>query len=282
MGNHNTQFENQDWDIIIEPNRSEKNYLKDIKRFGDLFYILTWRDIKVKYKQTFLGILWLIIRPLLSSIIFTVVFSRIAHFKSSGDYPYFMMVLTGMLPWQFFSSAINDSASSLIGNSSLITKVYFPRMIIPASSILTCFIDFVISLILLLVIMLFYGILPDFNFIFLPVFIFLLLLFVFGCGLLLTSLNVNYRDFRYIIPFMLQFGLYVSPVGFNSNVIDSRWQIWFSLNPMTGIINGFRWCILGEPLHFNSVLISISGIIIFSLIGWRQFRKTEKSFADFI
>ena len=187
-----------------------------------------------------------------------------------------------MLPWQFFSSAINESASSLVGNSSLITKVYFPRMIIPASSILTCFIDFVISLILLFVIMLLYGVLPDIKLIFLPVFILLLVMFVFGCGLLLTSLNVNYRDFRYIIPFMLQFGLYVSPVGFNTNVIDSRWQIWFSLNPMTGIINGFRWCILGEPLHFNSVLISILGIIIFSLIGWRQFRKTERSFADFI
>ena len=282
MSNHNAQVEKEDWDIILEPNRSEKNYLKDFKRFKDLFYILAWRDIKVKYKQTFLGVLWLIIRPLLSSIIFTVVFSRIAHLKSSGDYPYFIMVLTGMLPWQFFSSAINESTSSLIGNTSLITKVYFPRMIIPASAILTCFVDFMISFVLLLVIMLLFRVFPDPMIFFLPVFILLLVCFVFGCGLLLTSLNVNYRDFRYIIPFILQFGLYVSPVGFDANAIGHKWQIWFSLNPMTGIINGFRWCLLGEPLNLSAVLISCVTIAIVLIIGWRHFRKTEKSFADFI
>jgi lipopolysaccharide transport system permease protein len=275
-------LKSNDWDIIIAPKRSDKNYFEDIKRFKELFYILTWRDIKVKYKQTYLGLLWLVLRPLLSSIIFTIVFSRIAHFKSYGDYPYFIMVLTGMLPWQFFSSSINDASSSLIGNTSLITKVYFPRMIIPASSILTCFIDFLITLILLLAIMIFFGFYPDVNFVFLPIFIFLLLVFAFGVSLLLTSLNVKYRDFRYIIPFLLQFGLYISPVGFNSNVIDAKWQFWFSVNPMTGIINGFRWCLLGEPLNYMALGISfVFSLLIFSW-GWVHFRRTEKSFADFI
>ena len=235
MIKHNTHLESDDWDIIIEPNRSEKNYFLDIKRFKELFYILTWRDIKVKYRQTYLGLLWLVLRPLLSSIIFTFIFSRIAHFKSYEDYPYFIMVLTGMLPWQFFSSSINDASSSLIGNTSLITKVYFPRMIIPASSILTCFVDFLISLILLLLIMLFFGFYPVANFVFLPFFICLLLVFSMGFSLLLTSFNVKYRDFRYIIPFLLQFGLYISPVGFNSNAIDAKWQFLFSINPMSGL-----------------------------------------------
>jgi len=282
MSHRNTQLEYEDWDIILEPNRDEKNYLKDFLRFKDLFYILTWRDIKVKYKQTLLGVLWLLIKPLLSSLIFTFVFSRIAHLKTSGNYPYFIMVLTGMLPWQFFSSAINESTSSLISNTSLITKVYFPRMIIPASAIMTCFVDFMISFVLLLLIMLMFGVFPDPMIFFLPIFILLLLCFVFGCGLLLTSLNVNYRDFRYIIPFILQFGLYVSPVGFDTNVIGSQWQIWFSLNPMTGIINGFRWCLLGEQLNLNAVLISCVTIAVVFTIGWRHFRKTEKSFADII
>jgi lipopolysaccharide transport system permease protein len=266
--------------VIIEPGRTEKNYWKDLWLFRELFYILSWRDIKVRYKQTVIGAAWSIIRPLLTTIIFTIVFSRVAKLGASNGAPYAILVFAGMLPWQFFANALSEASSSLIGNANLVSKVYFPRMIIPASSIITSLVDFGISFLLLLGMLLFYQYAPDVKIFLLPVFVLLALASAFGIGLYITALNVKYRDFRYIIPFIIQIGLYVSPVGFSSTVVPEKWKFWFSLNPMVGIIDGFRWCILDEPINVVSLVTSIVITFLFILIGVYYFRKTEKSFAD--
>ena len=266
--------------IIIEPGRSEKNYWRDLWLFRELFYILSWRDIKVRYKQTVIGAAWSIIRPLFTTIIFTIVFSRVAKLGAPPGVPYAILVFAGMLPWQFFANAMGEASNSLIGNANLVSKVYFPRMIIPASSVITSLVDFGISFLLLLSMCLFYGYTPDVKIFFLPLFVLLSLAAALGVGLYITALNVKYRDFRYIIPFAVQIGLYISPVGFSSSVVPDKWKLWYSLNPMVGIIDGFRWCILGDTIHWNSFLISCGVTIFFVIIGIYYFRKTEKSFAD--
>src|SRR5258706_2509167 len=220
--------------VIIEPGRAEKNYWRDLWGFRELFYILSWRDIKVRYKQTVFGATWSIIRPLLTTIIFTVVFSRVAKLGAPVGTPYAIMVFAGMLPWQFFANALSEASNSLTGNANLVSKVYFPRMIIPASSIITSLVDFGISFLLLLAMMIFYQYLPDAKIILLPIFILEALMAAFGVGLYITALNVKYRDFRYIIPFIVQIGLYITPVGFNSSVVPAKWRLWYSLNPMVG------------------------------------------------
>ena len=267
------------WDLIIGAGHTEKNYWKDLWRYRELFYILSWRDIKVRYKQTVVGAMWSLIRPLLTTIIFTIVFNRIAKLDSPGT-PYALMVFTGMLPWQFFSNALSESSNSLIGNSNLITKVYFPRLIIPASSVITSLVDLGISFIIMMGMFLWYKYIPSWHIIFLPLFISLAFSCAFGVGLYLTAVNVKYRDFRYIIPFIVQFGLYVSPVGFNSNVVSEKWRILYSLNPMVGVIDGFRWCILGEAIHWNSFMVSVTITFIFQWFGIYYFRKMERTFAD--
>lgn len=273
-------IEKEEWDLVIEAGRSEKNYWKDLWRYRELFYILSWRDIKVRYKQTVIGAAWSIIRPLLTTIIFTIVFSRIAKLGNPGGAPYALMVFAGMLPWQFFSNALSESSNSLIGNANLITKVYFPRMIIPASSVITSLVDLGISFIIMTGMFVWFQFLPSWHIIFLPLFILLAFLASFGIGLYLTAVNVKYRDFRYIIPFIVQFGLYITPVGFSSNIIDEKYRLWFAINPMTGIIDGFRWCLLGEPMNWTSFYISVAIISIFLYIGIYYFRKVEKTFAD--
>jgi lipopolysaccharide transport system permease protein len=272
--------ESDQWDLVIEPGRSEKNYWRDLWRYRELFYILSWRDIKVRYKQTVIGAAWSIIRPLLTTIIFTIVFSRIARLDNPGNAPYMLMVFAGMLPWQFFSNALSEASSSLVGNANLITKVYFPRMIIPASSVITSLVDFAISFIILLGMFAWFRYIPSWHIIFLPVFIVLAFLCAFGVGLYLTAVNVKYRDFRYIIPFIIQFGLYITPVGFSSFVINEKWRMLYSLNPMVGVIDGFRWCILGDPMHWPSFFVSIVITICFIWLGITYFRKMEKTFAD--
>ena len=269
--------------IIIEPGRAERNYWQDLWRYRELFYILSWRDIKVRYKQTVVGAAWGILRPLLTMIVFTAVFSRIAKLPSEGAAPYAILVYAAMLPWQFFANALSEASNSLIGNANLITKVYFPRLIIPASSVITSFVDFTISFALLFVLMAWYGYAPSWNIFFLPIFIILAFFTAFGVGLYLTALNVKYRDFRYIIPFIVQFGLYISPVGFSSSVVPEHWRWLYNLNPMAGVIDGFRWCILGESaLNINSVLTAVIISTLFTWIGIRYFRKMEKGFADVI
>ncbi|HTI11072.1 MAG TPA: ABC transporter permease [Puia sp.] len=268
-------------ELVIEAGASEKNYWKDLWRYRELFYILSWRDIKVRYKQTAIGAAWSIIRPLLTMIIFTIIFGRVAKLPPEGSAPYAIMVYAAMLPWQFFANALGEASNSLIGNTNLITKIYFPRMIIPASSVIVSFVDFGISFILMLALMIWYHFAPSWQIIFLPLFILMAFLASFGISLYITALNVKYRDFRYIIPFIVQFGLYVSPVGFSSSVVPEKWRLLYSLNPMVGVIDGFRWSILGEQkIYLPGFLVSNLVIVFFCFIGVRYFRKTEKTFAD--
>jgi lipopolysaccharide transport system permease protein len=270
--------------LVIEPGRTEKNYWTDLWRYRELFLILAWRDVAVRYKQTVIGILWAILRPLLTMFVFTVLFGRIAKLPSDGQAPYALMVFAAMLPWTLFSNALSEASNSLINNANLIGKVYFPRLIIPTATLVTAFIDFLISFVILLGMMIYYKFVPGWPALYLPFFIVLALLASLGPGLWITALNVKYRDFRYVIPFVVQFGLYVSPVGFSSNVIPEQWRLLYSLNPIVGVIDGFRWCLLGgnSPLYLPGFLLSLGIIALFLYLGISRFRKTEKTFADLI
>lgn len=274
--------------IIIEPGKTEKNYWKDLWRYRELFYILSWRDIKVRYKQTAIGVLWAIIRPLLTMIVFTFVFGRVANMKMDGVAPYSIMVFAGLLPWQLFSTSLTESSNSLIGNERLITKVYFPRLIVPASSVITSFIDFLISFAILLVMFIWYRYLPPVEIFAIPLFCVMAFVASFGPGLYLTALNVKYRDFRYIIPFIVQFGLFISPVGYSSTIVleKAEWLQWiYYLNPMVGVIDGFRWCIVRgarNPMLDYHFYISLGVTIFFLWLSIYKFRKMEKDFADLI
>ena len=271
--------------IIIEAGRAEKNYWNDLWRYRELFYILSWRDIKVRYKQTTLGVLWAIIRPLLTMIIFTFVFGKVAKMEVQSVVPYSLIVFAGLLPWQFFSNSLTESSNSLVGNERLVTKVYFPRMIIPASSVITSFIDFLISFAILLVLFVVYQYLPSARIFWMPLFWIMAFLASFGPGLYLTAMNVKYRDFRYIIPFIVQFGLFISPVGYTSAQIPEKYQALYALNPMTGVIDGFRWCIVKDapnPLLHYPFYISLSVTLFFLILSVYQFRKMERNFADLI
>jgi len=274
----------EDFDLIIEPGRSEKNYFADLWRYRELFYILSWRDIKVRYKQTVIGVAWSIIRPVLTMIVFTVIFGRIAKLPTEGTAPYSILVFAGLLPWQFFANSLTESSNSLIGNTNLISKVYFPRLIIPASSIITSFVDFLISFVIMIVLMVYYHYAPGWPALMIPVFLIIAFLASFGIGLYITTLNVKYRDFRYIVPFIVQFGLYVSPVGFSSNIIPEKWRLLYSINPMVGVIDGFRWCILGgaSKIYIPGFLLSLGIILLLVWYSILHFRKMEKAFADYI
>lgn len=267
-------------EIIIKPGLSERNYWRDIWRYRDLFYILSWRDIKVRYKQTVIGAAWSVVRPVLTTIVFTLIFSRVANLPAPSAVPYALMVYAGMLPWQFFSNSLTEASNSLVGNANLISKVYFPRIIVPASSIITSLVDFAIAFGVMVVMFFWYRFVPPMQILMLPVFIAIAFFCAFGVGLYLTAVNVKYRDFRYIIPFIVQFGLYITPVGFSSSVIPEKWRIVYALNPMVGVIDGFRWCILGQPFNLVSFSISIIMMVIFMIIGVWYFRRLEKTFAD--
>ncbi len=271
--------------LILEAGRADKNYWMDLWRYRELFLILAWRDIAVRYKQTIIGVAWAILRPFLTMIVFTVIFGRVAKLPSDGNTPYALMVFAAMLPWFLFSTSLTEASNSLISNSNLISKVYFPRLIVPTATVVTAFIDFLISFVILVGLMIYYQFAPSWNFLLLPVFILLALLASLGPGLWITALNVKYRDFRYIIPFIVQFGLYVSPVGFSSHVVPEQWRLLYSLNPMVGVIDGFRWCILGvndSPIHWSSFMLSLTIVAFFLWLGISQFRKMEKTFADLI
>ena len=275
-------------EVFIEPGRAERNYWKDLWRFRELFYILSWRDIKVRYKQTVIGVVWSVLRPLLTMLIFTFIFGRVANFMATEDIEYSLLVFAGLLPWQFFSTGLAEASNSLIGNERLISKVYFPRMIIPASSVITSLVDFFISLVLMFGLLVWYKTVPSVNLIFLPLFILMAFLASFGVGLWLTSLNVKFRDFKHVVPFLVQIGLYISPVAFTSvkaaTIIPEKFRLLYYLNPMAGVIDGFRWCFFGDktPIYWNGMFVSLAVVIIFLLIGIRTFRKMEKSFADLI
>ena len=270
--------------LIIEPGRTEKNYWADLWRYRELFFILAWRDLSVRYKQTIIGILWAVIRPFLTMVVFTVIFGRVAGLPSDGNVPYALLVFAALLPWSLFSNALGESSHSLINNANLIGKVYFPRLIIPTATLVTAFIDFLISFIILAAMMAYYHFVPGWQVLLLPLFVILALLASLGPGLWITALNVKYRDFRYIIPFVVQFGLYVSPVGFSSQVIPESWRLLYSLNPIVGVIDGFRWCVLGgqSPLYIPGFLLSLAVTAFFLWLGLSRFRKMERTFADLI
>jgi lipopolysaccharide transport system permease protein len=270
--------------IVLEPCRAERNYWSDLWHYRELFAILAWRDVVVRYKQTVIGVAWALIRPLLTMIIFTVVFGKLAGLPSDGDVPYPLLVFAGMLPWFLFSSILGDASNSLVGNANLISKVYFPRLIIPASAGVVALVDFTINLLILFGVMAWYGLVPNWHIVFLPVFIALAVLASLGPALYITALNVKYRDFRFLIPFIVQFGLYVSPVGFSSAVIPEQWRFWYGLNPVVGVIDGFRWCLLGgeSQLHLPSFLASIGVVALMLWYGVRYFRRTERTFADLV
>ncbi len=255
--------------IIIEPGRTEKNYWSDLWRYRELFQVLAWRDISVRYKQTVIGVAWALIRPFLTMVVFTIIFGKVAKLPSEGTAPYALLVFAGMLPWTFFSTALADASNSLIGNANLISKVYFPRLIVPTATVVVALVDFLISFAVLVAMMLWYQYLPGWQILFLPGFILLAFIASLGPGLWITALNVKYRDFRYIIPFLVQFGLYASPVGFSSSVIPEEWRLLYSLNPMVGVIDGFRWCLLrGEStLYWPGFYLSLGVTAFFLWLG---------------
>lgn len=269
--------------LIIEAGQSSRNYWKDLWRYRDLFFFLVWRDILVRYKQTVVGVAWVVIRPIMTMLVFTLIFGKLAKLPSDGV-PYSLMVFSGMLPWFFFSSALSESSNSMVANSNLLSKVYFPRIIVPTSAIIVCLVDFFLSFLVLVPFMFYYGISPDWKIVTLPLFLLLGIITALGAGLWLSALNIKYRDFRIILPFIVQIGMYVSPVGFSSSIVPGKWKLLYSLNPMVGVIDGFRWALLGGnfklylPGLYASILISF---IIF-VIGLGYFRSTERTFADLL
>ncbi|MCX6935497.1 MAG: ABC transporter permease [Verrucomicrobia bacterium] len=269
--------------LILESGRADRHYWRDLWRYRELFYFLAWRDLLVRYKQTAIGVVWALLRPFLTMVVFTVVFGKIAKFPSGGI-PYPILVFAGMLPWQFFSNALSESSGSLVGNANLISKVYFPRMIVPAGAVIVGLVDFLLSFLIMVGLMLWYGFLPGIQILTLPFWILLAFLAAIGPGLFITALNVQYRDFRYVIPFVVQFGLYVSPVGFRSDVVPEKWRLLYNLNPMVGVIDGFRWAICGgdSAIYWPGFILSIGITLFFLWAGIVYFRKMEKTFADVI
>jgi lipopolysaccharide transport system permease protein len=271
-------------EVIIEAGRAERPYWRDLWHYRDLFRVLAWRDVSVRYKQTVIGTAWALIRPFLTMVVFTLIFGKLANLPSEGTAPYAIMVFAGMLPWTFFSSALSDTSSSLVGNANLISKVYFPRLIVPLSAVGVAFVDFAINLMMLAALMIWYRFMPSWQILLLPGFIAVALLAGLGPGLWLTSLNVKYRDFRYIIPFLVQLGLYASPVGYSSSIVPEQWRFVYSLNPVVGVIDGFRWCILGgqSQLYLPGLVLSVGTTAFLLWLGVRQFRKMEREFADLL
>jgi lipopolysaccharide transport system permease protein len=269
--------------LIIEADRVERQYWRDLWRYRELFLFFSWRDLLVRYKQTIVGIGWSIIRPLLTMVVLTVVFGRLGRMPAGGI-PYPLLVLCGMLPWQFFSSAISESGNSLVAHANMIAKVYFPRLVITVSSVMTSLTDFLISALFLAVMMAWYHFVPTLHVLFLPVFVLMVIGVSLGAGVWIAALMVEYRDFRFIVPFVVQFGLYISPVGFQSNIVPARFRLLYALNPMVGIIDGFRWSLLGakSPLYFPGVIIAIAEVLVLLVSGIWYFRKTERTFADVI
>ncbi len=269
--------------LVIEAGRTEKKYWKDLWRYRELFYFLAWRDILVRYKQTVIGIAWSVIRPFLTMVVFSLVFGTLAKLPSEGV-PYPIMVYAAMLPWQFFANSMTEASNSLIDNANMLTKIYFPRLVVPASSVIVSLVDFFISFVILGLLMIWYGFAPSWRMITIPLFLLLAFAASFGFSMWLAALNVRYRDFRYVVPFIVQFGLYVSPVGFTSSIVPDRWRLLYSLNPMVGVIDGFRWAILGGAtrIFWPGFLISLALTAVVVLTGFRYFRKTERVLADVI
>jgi lipopolysaccharide transport system permease protein len=284
MNDSNSPAQKEQKELVIEAGRTERQYWKDLWRYRELFYFLAWRDILVRYKQTAIGIAWALLRPFLTMVVFTVVFGQIAKLPAPQGVPYPILVFAGMLPWQFFSNALSECSNSLVGNANLISKVYFPRLIVPTSAIIVSFVDFMISGMILLGLMAWYNFVPSWQILTLPIFILISCAASMGVGLWLAALTVQYRDFRFVVPFIIQFGLYISPVGFSSSIVPEQWRLLYSVNPMVGVIDGFRWAILGGEarIYMPGFLISLGLVILLLWSGIWYFRKMERTFADVI
>ena len=268
--------------IVMEAGTAGREYWRDLWRYRGLFYFLAWRDIAVRYKQTLIGVAWSLVRPLATMIVFTLVFGAVAKLPSHGA-PYAVFVFAALLPWQFFSSALQEGSNSLINNSNMISKVYFPRLVVPVSAVIVSLVDFMIAFALLLVFLWWYHVVPDWRILTLPGFVLLVLGIAVGAGLWFSALNVEYRDFRYIVPFVVQLGLFVSPVGFSSAIVPQPWQLLYALNPMVGVIDGFRWAIIpGQPISWLAVMFSAALAVGLFTSGIWYFRKMERHFADVI
>lgn len=274
----------EEFDLWIEAGHNTRHYWRDLWRYRELFYVLAWRDIAVRYKQTVAGVAWAVIRPVLTMAIMTVVFSRVAKLPSEGNAPYSLLVLAAMLPWQFFSAALSGAGDSLVANANLISKVYFPRLIVPAAAAITALADFMITLIVFFSMALFLGFPPGIRILALPLFTMLAIVAALGPGLFFTALAVRHRDVKHVLPFIVQVGLYVSPVGFSSSVVPEAWRFAYSLNPMAGIIDGFRWCLLGgeASIQWSSLVISTAVSTLLLFLGIAYFQRTERAFADTI
>ena len=270
--------------LIIEPGLARRNYWRDLWRYRELFSILAWRDIAVRYKQTVFGIAWAIVQPFLAMVVFTIIFGRLAKLPTEGEAPYPLMVFAGLLPWHLFAGMFTGAANSLVTNTSLISKVYFPRLLVPAARGAVSMVDFLISLIVLFVLMAWYRFPPGWEILTLPFFVIMAILASLGPALWASALNVKYRDFIFVIPFVVQFGQFISPVGFSSSVVPEEWLLLYSINPMVGVIDGFRWAILGgdSQIYLPGFALSWGVIVVFLWLGLRRFRKMEKSFADII
>ncbi|MBI5007629.1 MAG: ABC transporter permease [Nitrosomonadales bacterium] len=270
-------------ELVIEAGRTERHYWRDLWRYRELFFFLAWRDVLVRYKQTTFGLVWALGRPLMTMLVFTLVFSKLANLPSDGV-PYPLLIFAALLPWQFFAGSFSGAGDSLISNAGMISKVYFPRLVIPASAVIVSFVDFLLSVIVLAGLMAWYGFAPNLRILALPLFIFLAFAAAMGAGLWIAALNVKYRDFRIVVPFVVQVGLYISPVGFSSAIVPEQWRLLYSLNPMVGVIDGFRWAILGgdTQLYWPGFMLSLSLIVLILVTGIVYFRKTEKTFADVI
>lgn len=272
-----------DDEVVIIAGRTGRRYLRDLWRYRELFLFLAWRDLLVRYKQTVVGVGWSIIRPLLTMLVLAVVFGKFGKMPSGGV-PYPLLVFCGLLPWTFFSTALSESGNSLVANSNLISKVYFPRLIIPASSVIISLVEFLISLTFLGVLLVWYRFVPPRTIAVLPLFALLAFVAALAVGVWVAALMVRYRDFRFIVPFAVQFGLYISPVGFFSQVVPEKWRLLYSLNPMVGVIDGFRWAILGgqHVVYWPGLALSTMSILLTLVTGIWYFRRTEQTFADII
>ena len=270
-------------EVEIVAGRTARRYFRDLWRYRELFLFLAWRDLLVRYKQTVVGVGWSILRPVLTMLILTLVFGKFGKMPSGGA-PYPLLVFCGLLPWQFFATALSESGNSLVANSNLISKVYFPRLIIPASSVIISLVDFLISLAFLGILLIWYRFIPPVTAALLPVFALLAFVAAFAVGIWVAALMIQYRDFRFIVAFAVQFGLYISPVGFTSQVVPTKWRLLYSLNPMVGVIDGFRWSILGgqNVIYWPGLALSAVTILLMLLTGIWYFRRTEQTFADVI
>lgn len=268
--------------LVIEAGKVNRQYRKDLLAYRELFLLLAWRDVLVRYKQTIIGVAWSVLRPLLIMVIFTIVFGRLAKMPSEGV-PYPILVYAAMLPWQFFSNTVNEGGNSLVNNASMISKVYFPRIIVPTTAMIVSLIDFLISFVILSALMIWYQHVPTWRVVFLPLFLALAAIVALGITYLISALNVKYRDFRHVLPFIIQFGLYISPVGFSSSVVPENWRLIYSLNPLVGVIDGFRWAIIGnKPMFWPGFFLSCVLAILLLVTGFGFFRRMEREFADVI